>query len=128
MVVSSLQRFGLIRITAGLVMSMVGMIPSPAHADLYCTGKITSVLMYNDGSVMVVGSWRNDLTKLCNTQDGTVPTEVCVSWYAAALKARTENSTVSVYYYGPSGSPAASCAALPTYGATPLTAYFGVIP
>jgi hypothetical protein len=116
-------RLRLSRWVASGVVLLAGMMPTLAQAELSCSGKINAVLLYNDGSVLVGASWRNDYVKLCNTQDGAVPSEVCLGWYAAALKARAENTTVGVHYYG---TPAASCITLPTYNNTPAPAYFGV--
>jgi len=91
------------------------LVVSAANASLDCSGKISRVLMYSYGLVMVVGSWRGDYTAICST-DGTwggISTETCLSWYAAALKAQAENTTVDIYYANPT---ATTCTSLPTYG------------
>jgi hypothetical protein len=109
--------------TYGFTIVLLLLASSMARADLSCSGKITAVLLYSDGSVLIGNNWRNDYTKICDTQGGSVPTEVCLAWYGAALKARAENTTVGVYYYG---TPSSSCATLPIYSNTPPPAYFGV--
>jgi hypothetical protein len=111
-------------VVRGCSLALLCMAASLARADMDCTGTLTAVLMYSDGSVLIRSSWRNDYTRLCGTQDGVVATEVCLAWYGAAIKAKADNKTVSVYYYG---TPSSSCATLPTYNNTPKPAYFGFL-
>jgi hypothetical protein len=97
-----------------------------AAADIYCTGTVQYVLLYGDGTVSLVGSWRGDYTVLCNTNGtwGNIATEICLAWYGTAVKAAAESKHVAVYY-----SPSSyTCATLPTYGSSSVPYYFGVAP
>ena len=98
---------------------------STANA-LDCAGKISQVLMYSSGLVMIVGSWRGDYPVICSTDGswGGIASETCLAWYATALKARADNTTVDVYYASP-GS--ATCATLPTYSGALVPGYLLVI-
>jgi hypothetical protein len=95
----------------------------PAKADqLWCQGTIQSVLMYSDGRVMIVGSWRQDYTQVCTTQGswGGISTETCLSWYGAAIKARADHSNVTVNYGNAQGF---TCSNVPTYGSSLVPGY-----
>jgi hypothetical protein len=95
-------------------------------ADLYCSGTVQYVLMYNDGTVALSGSWRGDYVYLCSTSGswGSIPQEVCLAWYATAVKAADDGKHVAIYY-----SPSSyTCATLPTYSSAPVPFYFGVAP
>ena len=99
-----------------------------AHSSLavqYCAGKVLNVLMYSNGTVMIVGSWRGDFTVLCSIQGdwGSIPSETCFAWYGAALKARADNSNVTIYYPSDQGY---TCANMPTYGGALVPGYFMV--
>jgi len=98
---------------------------SSANA-LDCSGKISHVLMYSSGVVMIVGSWRGDYTVICSTDGswGGIASETCLAWYGTALKARADNTTVDVYYASPGSS---TCATLPTYGGALVPGYLLVI-
>lgn len=97
--------------------------PSQAHAAVDCVGKVAKVLLYEDGTVNIVGSWRGDYNFVCSTSGnfGNVPAEVCLSWYATLVKAKTDNLDVTVYYN--TNTP---CSALPTYGSSPVPVYIGL--
>ena len=94
-----------------------------AHAAVDCVGKIAKVLLYADGTVNIVGSWRGDYNFVCSTSGafGSVPAEVCLSWYATLMKAKTDNLDVTVYY-----NTNTACSALPTYGSSPVPVYIGL--
>lgn len=99
------------------------LITSSVHAaPLYCTGTISAVLMYADGRVMIQGTWRGDFTDICNGQGtwGGIAETTCLSWYGAALKARKDVTTVTVYY--PNGG-SYTCATIPTYSSAPVPGY-----
>ena len=94
--------------------------------DLYCSGTVQYVLMYNDGTVAVLGSWRGDYTYLCSSSGswGAIPQDVCLAWYATAVKAADDGKHVAIYY-----SPSTyTCSTLPTYSSAPVPFYFGVVP
>src|ERR1700710_96690 len=95
----------------------------PAKADqLWCQGTIQAVLMYSDGRVMIVGSWRQDYTQMCTTQGswGGISTETCLSWYGAAIKARADHSNVTLNYSNAQGF---TCSNVPTYGSSLVPGY-----
>ena len=95
-------------------------------ADLYCSGTVQYVLLYYDGAVALLGSWRGDYTYLCSTSGswGSIPPEVCLAWYATAVKAADDGKHVAIYY-----SPSSyTCTTLPTYSSAPVPFYFGVVP
>ncbi len=91
-------------------------------APLYCIGTIQRVLLYADGTVAIVGSWRGDYTYVCNAQGtwGGIADTTCLSWYGALLKARKDATNVTYYYYDGAGF---SCANLPTYSSSLVTGY-----
>lgn len=93
-----------------------------AHAAVDCVGTVAKVLLYADGTVNIVGSWRGDYTFVCSTSGsfGAVPAEVCLTWYATLMKAKTDNLNVTIYY-----NTNTACAALPTYGSSPVPVYLG---
>jgi hypothetical protein len=92
-----------------------------AQADISCAGTLSAVLLYSDGSVMIQGSWRNDLTMICNTRNnfGGIDTPTCLAWYGAAVKASQSHVTVGTYYSGDTYT----CANLPTYHNSPPPVY-----
>lgn len=100
-----------------------GLALAPAHAAVDCVGKVSKVLLYADGTVNILGSWRGDYNFVCSTSGafGSVPAEICLSWYATLTKAKTENLDVTVYYN--TNTP---CAALPTYQSSPAPVYIGL--
>jgi hypothetical protein len=87
-----------------------------------CTGTVNGALLYADGSVNILGSWRNDYTVICNTNGtfGNVAPEICLAWYATALKAVGTTRQVNIYY-----AATHTCATLPTYWSAPAPTYFG---
>ena len=93
-----------------------------AKADIYCAGTFSDLIMYYDGSVMVLSSWRNDWTYICNTQGqwGGIDGASCLAWYAAAVKAAMSQVPVGIWYSGNTYT----CANLPTYGSAPAPLYF----
>jgi hypothetical protein len=92
-----------------------------ARADISCGGTLSAVLLYADGSVMIQGTWRNDLTIICNTQNnfGGIDTSICLAWYGAAVKASQSHVGVGIYYTGDTYT----CANLPTYHNSPPPVY-----
>ena len=104
------------------ILASLSFAAAPVQAAQYCVGKITNVLMYADGRVLIVGTWRGDYTTICSTQGnfGNIATEVCLSWYGAALKARADNTNVTIYYPNDGGH---TCADLLTYGNSPAPEY-----
>lgn len=96
----------------------------PSHAATDCNGTVTRVLLYGDGTVNLLSSWRNDYTFLCNTNGtfGGIPAEVCLSWYATAMNAAAHGKQVNVYY-----AATYTCATLPIYSSSAVPTYVGLI-
>ena len=99
------------------------LVPLAAPAATDCHGTVTNALLYGDGSLNVRGSWRGDFTVLCNTNGtfGGIPGEICLSWYATAIKSIETGKSANVYY-----AATYSCTALPTYWSSPVPTYFGL--
>jgi hypothetical protein len=97
------------------------LLSATAQADISCSGTLSSVLLYADGTVMINSTWRNDWTMICNTQNGYggIDISTCLAWYGAAVKASQSHVAVATYYAGNTYT----CANLPTYGSTPPTVY-----
>ena len=97
----------------------------PGHAaDRWCAGKINEALIYADGTLMVLSTWRNDWTVLCNVKGAihNIDTVTCSLWAAYAQKAVESQLPVVVQY----NNITPECSALPTYGGSPAPAYFRV--
>lgn len=94
-----------------------------SHAVTDCSGTVIRALLYSDGSVNILSSWRNDYTYICNTNGtfGGVAPEICLAWYATALKAIASNKQVNIYYQATH-----ACATLPIYSSAPVPTYFGL--
>jgi len=97
------------------------LLSTAAQADISCSGTLSGVLLYADGSVMIQGSWRGDWTMICNTQNnfGGIDTSTCLAWYGAAVKSSQGHITVGTYYSGDTYT----CTNLPTYHNSPPPVY-----
>lgn len=106
-----------------LVAALLFAFPIAGVTAVDCRGTVNQVLLYADGTLNVLGSWRGDFTFLCNTNGtiGNVPTEVCLGWYALLTKAKADNLSVTVYYFTNT-----ACNALPTYASAPVPVYVGL--
>lgn len=93
---------------------------APALADASCGGTIVASYSTIDGKVMIIGSWRNDVTQLCNikTEWKGVTPDVCALWAAKADAAISSGRSLSVYYFGPF-----NCATIPFYEESPAPYY-----
>jgi hypothetical protein len=93
---------------------------TPARADVYCQGSALEHLVYNDGTLMIRSTWRNDWTYLCSMQVPWkgVSTEACFSWFGLLTAARTHNKPIGIYYSGDT-----ACSALATYVGAPAPVY-----
>ncbi|BAN46031.1 hypothetical protein [Metapseudomonas resinovorans] len=94
-------------------------------AALYCPGKLAQVIVYGNGNLMILSTWRSDWTVLCNLK-GTpsVDSVTCSHWSSLAAMAFKEGSQVGAYYDVPAGT---TCANLPTYARAPVPVYFRLI-
>ena len=98
--------------------------PILSRAAIDCTNTVKVALLYSDGSVNIFGSWRNDYTVICNVRGewGSVPAEVCLSWYATAVKAASEGKMLTLHY----ATTSYTCANLPTYSNSLVPLYVGI--
>lgn len=94
------------------------------EAAASCSGTVGTVLLYYDGSVNVLTSWRGDYTYVCNIHGGWagISQEVCLGWYGALVKAQADSLNVIVYY----NAGSYTCGNLPTYAAAPPPYYLGL--
>jgi hypothetical protein len=101
----------------------IGMFPSLSHS-FECRVRVTSVLVYGDGTVNVSHTGRGDYTHICNLDQPRqgVSTTTCAMWAAMLQQVKRTNSTVDFYYGG-----AGSCETLPTYGGSPGPTYIGMV-
>lgn len=98
------------------------MISGQANAYHFCKGKIKTVWTEGNGSVYIVGSWRNAHTKICNINSAwnNIQPEVCKVWVSTVHLAYAAKSDVTVRYHE---ADSESCAQLTTYGSAPAPNY-----
>jgi hypothetical protein len=102
---------------------------APSHADpLWCVGQITGVLVSKNGRVQLLTNYASDWRSVCSLTEiwKSVPIELCGSWYAAAVAARTAQTPTTVFYNN--GEGYASCAAIPYYDGAPSPDYIMLVP
>jgi hypothetical protein len=104
--------------------TVLALISVSSNAATDCNGTVTRSLLYGDGTVNVLTSYRNDYTVICNTNGtfGGIPGEVCLSWYATTLNAIAHGKQINIYY-----AATLTCATLPTYWSAPVPTYVGLI-
>ena len=85
-----------------------------------CVGTLNISYMTRNGDVLVRGTWRNDITQICNlkTEWKGITPDICAGWKAMLDAAVTLGRTVSIYY-----SPDVNCATIPYYGDAPSPYY-----
>jgi len=118
----SWHRFGLLVGAALLAMST----SAPASAALFCTGKLSSVALSDDGRVLL-SMESLPIHSICNTvTQGAFRTQapVCKSVYATLLAARLSDRQVRVYYSDPALT---SCSQISSWSIQP-TFYFVELP
>ena len=94
---------------------------------LYCTGNLQKMFIHENGDLMVLMSYRNDWTKLCNVKadhQGISPI-VCQAWLTTLKDALAGNGTgtgtrmsVTIQYV-----TTETCSTLSTYNSTPRAGY-----
>lgn len=90
-------------------------------ATLYCKGKISKVIVKDNGDLLVYSDWRRNYSKLCSL-NGTEPsTVVCSMWASYAAQAVDKQLTVLHSLKVTNGT---TCSDTETYGNTPKTLYF----
>ncbi len=91
---------------------------SVSAENIYCTGKVANVYIDSSGNVVIFGKWRNDWTRICNTQNSdTVTCSLWASYVASAVK---DNLSIKLQYNVSDGT---TCENLPTYANAPNPGY-----
>lgn len=106
-----------------IAIAALALLGANAHAtSIWCSGQVTRSLIYGNGDLMIVGSWRSDYTKLCNVSDSWlgITADTCRSWHAMVESAKARQANVTVQYVNASHT----CDTLPTYSAAPKPNYF----
>jgi hypothetical protein len=94
---------------------------SPASAaPQWCSATVSNLYVMSDGTVLMIGSWRGDYTRVCNLDQpqGGVSALTCATWMALLSKAVTRTSAVTVYY-----ADAPACNQIPIYYGAPIASY-----
>lgn len=86
--------------------------------EIYCEGKIKATYIDANGNVYINGVWRNDWTKICNTNDPDVV--MCSLWTSYVATAVQNQLTATLQYSASSGM---TCQNIPTYGSAPKPNY-----
>ncbi|MDM3869723.1 hypothetical protein QSV34_00005 [Porticoccus sp. W117] len=105
----------------GIFTAVMFLSPTVLQAEpQWCNGKIKHVFVYRTGEVVVLGSWMNQWTTICNLNEEwkEVSAEQCKNWYSLIQTAVVTKSPAIVYY-----TDAPECSALPTYGNAPAPYY-----
>lgn len=106
----------------GLLSSVVlGGTPAVAQTSLYCVGKVSNMLIFADGSLMVLPSFRGDWVQVCSVTSTwkSIPTEICDGWLTTLTSALLADRFVTINYY----SSTTACSQLPTYTNAPSPGY-----
>lgn len=105
----------LTRLTLTLPLSLLATLSAATAqaATLTCSGTVSSVTAYADGSIWIKPSWNSNAVQLCNASTvwKSVPLESCKRWHAQALLVRSTRETLVVYYA--STAAASTCGAIP---------------
>lgn len=103
-----------------LAVTMFAFAVSVNAAGQFCQGAVSNVFVYLDGTVYVQPTYRGDYVRICNMNAETsgISITTCATWFAILRSAVQRNSQIMVYY-----PDAPACAALPTYGASPIPGY-----
>jgi hypothetical protein len=89
-------------------------------APQWCAGTVSNLYVVSDATVLMIGSWRGDFTRVCNLDQplNGISALTCASWTALLSKAVSRGSTVTVYY-----ADAPACNLLPSYYNAPVPGY-----
>jgi hypothetical protein len=98
------------------------LVPMHAWAVYSCNVTVSNVLVYQDGSVNVFHSGRNDFTVICNlaTERNQVAPATCAMWTGMLLAIKKKGGTATFYFNGDG-----SCATMGTYSSAPTPVYVG---
>lgn len=106
----------LLRVAMAVLPLLLSAPSANAQGPLWCEGIVRTVLVDKEGTLLLMASYRNDWTQICNitTTWKSVPAAVCNVWVAHLTTAVATQQNIIVAY----GS-LSSCGALPTYGDSP---------
>lgn len=95
-----------------------------AFAVFHCVVDVKRVLIYSTGIINVLHTGHDSYTNICNLKSTwkEVDQITCAMWTGLLQNSQVNNQKVIFYYSGEG-----SCAALPTYGATPAPVYIGTV-
>ncbi|UDF35490.1 UNVERIFIED_ORG: hypothetical protein LHJ69_23580 [Shinella sp. XGS7] len=112
--------------TKALILVATLMLPFSTRAELWCEGRVSRVMTYAMGDLMIHADYRGDWTAICNieTPRGGVPPGVCKNWFAQLSMAVALDKAVVVHYYDPSLQ---SCNTIPAYHAAPAPNYVHLV-
>jgi len=115
-----MTRIGIAAVAASASLALTS---QPAHAQLWCTGTISSSWIDSVGNAYIAGNWRDDHTQICSVRQewkGISP-DICLSWLAKVDSSIGLSKSIIVSY---SAYPAGiTCSTLGTYGDSPAPLY-----
>lgn len=95
---------------------------SAQGANIWCNGTVSNLYVDSSDNVIIKGSWRNNYTRICNTQGvGGVSTVTCSLWASIITSSMTNNKNVLLMYDDRNGTM--NCANIPTYSSAPKPHY-----
>ena len=100
-----------------IAIAALALLGANAHATTFtCQGQISRSIIYGNGNLMIVASWRGSYTQLCNIHQEWlgISAEVCRSWHAMIESAKARQANTLVQYTDANFT----CSTLPTYGAS----------
>lgn len=113
------------RILGGVMAISLPLLPAQqatAAEKIWCTGTLSNALTDINGSVMVLSSYRNGWTQICNLNEEwkNVPVQTCWAWFSKVNTAVAEGKSVVVHYLESANT---TCSTIPTYSAAPAPYY-----
>ncbi len=86
--------------------------PTVQAGSVWCTGKVTGMIVDKNGDVTINGTYRNNWTKICNLNGtwGGIGTVTCTMWVKLLDDAYKYDTSITIKYIS------GSCANLPTWG------------
>jgi hypothetical protein len=105
-----------------IIATIVFGIPTIASAQtIWCSTKVTNLLVYGNGNAVVFPSARGAYVQFCNINSdwkGISPL-TCVTWLSLLRSAVSRQADVTIEY----ASGATDCINLPTFGDAPAPSY-----
>ena len=90
---------------------------SATAANLWCTGVLNRILVYDSGNVMIYMDWNTTWLMICNVRQDRlgVSADTCKTWLALLESAKAQGNEVGVNY----DTDIYTCPTIPTYSASP---------